>query len=336
MSDSPPANFIPDGSASAVGQPGRLRRFARRNFIYILVGSFAAAVLLVATWHRIFFNIPTGHAGVVYRPLGGGTVTYSVRDEGLQVIWPWNTLTVYDVRVSQVQQSFETICSNGLGIVVNVSIQYRPKIELLGFLHKKIGPDYLNKIVVPQVQSLIRTTFGQFTAEEIYTSKRSLIEMTFEKALGELGDKFVEVEGLFITSITLPPSVKVAIEEKLVQEQRVMAMEFRIKFETKEAERKKVEAEGVNAFQAIVGQSLTSDLIKYKSIEALLSLSLSNNAKVILTGGNSVPFILDSHTPEVVPPASQKQGGVAPKAAGVADSKPSAAPLDSESFSPTR
>lgn len=336
MSDSPPANSIPEEPTSVVGQPGRLRRFVRRNFIYILVGSFAVAILLVATWHRIFYDIPTGHAGVVYRPIGGGTVTYSVRDEGLQVIWPWNALAIYDVRVSQVQQSFETICSNGLSIVANVSIQYRPKIELLGFLHKKIGPDYLSKIVIPQVQSLIRTTFGQFTAEEIYTSKRSLIEMTFEKALGELGDKFVEVEGLFITSVTLPASVKAAIEEKLVHEQRVMAMEFRIKFETKEAERKKVEAEGVNTFQAIVGQSLTSDLIKYKSIEALLALSLSNNAKVILTGGNSVPFILDGHTPGGVPSASQKQAEPEPKAVGAVDSAPFVAPFDKKSFLPPR
>ncbi len=269
----------------------------KRRVLLLFIG-FILVLLLLVLWPRMFFIIESGHAGVVYRTFWGGTVTEVVRDEGLQIISPWNTLTIYDVRLQQVEQQFTVISNNGLEVEVLLSIRYFPKPELLGLLHKKIGPDYLSKIVIPDVHSLVRGTFGQYTPEEIYTTKRSLIQETFQSALSNLGDKYVVMDNLLIKSIKLPEMIRVAIENKHVEEQRMLEMHFRISRERQEAERREIEANGVDRFQTIVSRSLNSQLLQYKAIDAMAKLAESSNSKLVLAGGgsNGIPLILDTST----------------------------------------
>lgn len=184
----------------------------RPVFILIFV---ILAVALGSLWPRIFYKIESGHAGVLYR-MFGGTVTQAVRTEGLQVIFPWNHLEIYDVRLQQVEHSFPAISSDGFEIKAALSIRFRLKIESLGLLHQKIGPDYLQKIILPDVQSLVRTTLKRYTPEEIFATKRSLIQEAFQNALGNLGENYVQVDDLSIKSITLSPGVQSAIEAKLI------------------------------------------------------------------------------------------------------------------------
>ncbi len=276
----------------------RLFLWILKRRTYLLLTGFVLILLLLVFWPRMVFVIESGHAGVVYRTFWGGTVTNTVRDEGLQVILPWNTMTIYDVRLQQVEQKFAVISNDGLEVYVTLAIRYAPKIELLGLLHKKIGPDYLEKIIIPDVQSLIRTTFGQYTPEEIYRTKRSLIQETVQSALSNLGDKYVEMDDLLIKSIELPESIKTAIENKHVEQQLMLQMSFRIDREKLEAERKEIEAKGVDRFQTIVNASLTPQLLQYKGIDALAKLAESPNAKLVLAGGgaNGIPLILDTST----------------------------------------
>lgn len=295
---SAPSHPTPDNSLR-VSWRAKLRTWYRRNFIYFLILWFGCVILLVMLWPRIIYRIKSGHAGVLYKTFSGGTVTQEVRDEGLQIIAPWNSLSVYDVRLQQIEHSFSVISTDGLEVKVTLSIRYHPKVELLGLLHQKIGPEYVQKIVIPDVQSLVRTTFGQYTPEEIYTTKRSLIQEAFQKALGNLGDKYVEMDDLLIKTIVLPPGIQAAIEAKLVEQQRSLAMKFRIAREVDEAARKEIEARGEARFQEIVGQSLTSDLLKFRGISAMLRLAESNNAKIILTGGGrdgGFPLIMDTRS----------------------------------------
>ncbi len=273
----------------------RLEDWWRRRAFYLVGCLFLAVIVVITFFPYIFYTIESGHAGVMFRRFLGGTVTSYVRDEGFQAVPPWDKLIVYDVRVQQIEHSFHVISSNGLEITITLSIRYHPRVELLGMLHKKVGPDYLQKIVLPEVQALIREVFGQYSPEEMYTTKRSLIQEALQGALGEMSEEFVVLDDLLIKTITLPASVAEAIEAKLVEEQRSLEMRFRIEREKQEADRKLIEAGGVDKAQELIGHSLTDQLLQYKGIEATLALAQSHNAKVVVIGGkNGLPIIFDS------------------------------------------
>ncbi len=251
--------------------------------------------LLVYLSPLVFHFVQSGQAAVKWKRFGAGTQVDLVYLEGFHFIFPWDKWFVYDVRLQQAEHRFSAISSNGLKIGVNVSVRYRPKVALLGLLHKEVGPDYLEKIVIPEVQSLIRRIFGQYTPEEIYTTKRYLIQNSLDDALGQIGERYIDLDDLLIKSIELPTSIENAIEEKLTEEQRFLSMQFRISREEQEARRKIIEAVGVNEFQKLVSQSLTSRLLQYKSIEAATEIAKSQNSKlVIFGGGKEIPIILDT------------------------------------------
>jgi prohibitin 2 len=279
--------------------------------VYVNILLFVLAFLVVFLSSRIFHTIKSGEAGVIFKRFGGGTQTQSVRDEGLQIIAPWNTLTIYDVRVQQVEHSFSVLSSNGLTIGVVTSIRYRPKVPYLGVLHKEVGPDYLQKIIIPEVQALIRGVFGQYSPEEIYTTKRSIVQNIVQGALGEIGEKYVALDDLLIKNITLPTAVHAAIESKLVEEQHFLEMRFRIDRQKQEAERMVIEATGVHLFQEIIGETLSDRLLQYKGIEATLELAKSGNAKVVVIGGkNGLPIILDAGFAEGGPAAKPSTNSI--------------------------
>lgn len=259
--------------------------------------AFAFALYLIYFFNYIFHTIESGHAGVLFRRFGGGTETRYVLDEGLQIIAPWNSLTVYEVRAQQIRHTFHVISANGLSVDVTVSIRYHPRVELLGLLHKEVGPLYLERIVIPEVQALVREVFGRYTPEEIYTTRRSLIEQTLQGAIGQIGEKYVVLDDLLIKSIELPPTIKAAIQAKLVEEQRALEMEFRIERELREADRKVIEAEGVHQAQSVIRQSLNDQILQYKGIEATLALASSQNAKIVVVGGtDGLPLILNTES----------------------------------------
>ncbi len=287
----------------------RLHRWYHARRYYLWLAGFACVVLVLALSRSIFYNIPAGHAGVVFRHFLGGTQTDEVRDEGLQLIFPWDTLTVYDVRLQQVSHSFGVISREGLEIGVHLSVRYRPKIELLGVLHQEVGPEYVEKIVLPEIQALVRITFGEFTPEEMYTTKRTLIEQTLLSAVTQIGDRYLVLDDLLVKEIKLPAALQKSIESKLVEQQNSLAMEYRIARERLEAERKVIEAGGVEKFNRTVAPTLTSDLLRYRGIEATLKLAESTNAKVVVVGGagtQGLPLILDTGgatpAPAAVPP----------------------------------
>lgn len=290
----------------------------RRRF-YLWLGGFLFTVVVLAMWRSMFFTIPSGHAGVVFRRFLGGTQTEFVRDEGLQFVFPWDYPTIYDVRIQQVSHTFDIISRDGLTVQVTLSIRYRPRIELLGVLHREVGPNYVNTIVIPEVQALARATFGAYTPEEMYTTKRSLIEETLGRAVGQVGERYVALDDLLVKEIKLPPLLQAAIETKLVEQQNALTMLFRIDREKQEAERKTIEAGGVARFNATIGPGLSEDVLRYRGIEATLKLAESPNAKIVVIGDrNGLPLILDSSTF----PGPGVKTGVAPAPAPAAPPAP--------------
>ena len=155
--------------------------------------------------------------------------------------------------------------------------------------------DYASLLVIPEVRSTVRQVAGRYTAEEIYSTKRSEVEQAIiDEAGAKLKENNIEMKALLIRSINLPNEIKKAIETKLTKEQEQLAYEFRLKTEKLEAERKRVMAEGEAAANKIVNSSLTPELLKMRGIEATLDLAKSPNSKVVFVGSgkDGLPLIL--------------------------------------------
>lgn len=264
--------------------------------VLFVVLFFLFAFFVAFFWNHIFVKIDAGEAGVLYRLFGGGTVTEKVYGEGLHVIMPWNRMFIYNARVQQVPDDFTVLSQDGLSIRVEVSIRFRPVFDQLGLLHKNIGYDYVDKVVKPEIQAQFRFVLGQYKPEEIYTSQGFIVQTVVQGALGEIGERFILLDDLLLKSVTLPKPVAEAIESKLRAQQLAQEFDYRLQTEGKEAQRKKIEAQGIRDFQdTITGSGISEQFLRFKGIEATLELAKSPNSKTVIIGGGQdrLPIILD-------------------------------------------
>jgi len=266
-----------------------------KNLLSVIITAAVALLIVVFLSSNTFVTIQSGYAGVLYEKFGGGTVTDKSYPEGFHVIAPWNTMFIYDVRVQEVRQDMEVLSRNGLTITVDVSVRYRPDAQYLGILQQDVGQDYREKIIIPEVRSSVRKIIGKYAPEELYSTKRELIQQEiFEETRDNVEKKYIKLDAILIRSVVLPPTIKTAIENKLKQEQESKEYEFRLEKEKKEAERKKIEAQGIKDFQDIVSEGISDKLLKWKGIESTLELAKSENSKVIIigSGDDGLPVIL--------------------------------------------
>ena len=239
-------------------------------------------------------TLQSGEAGVRYSPFGGTDLT-TTYGEGLQLHAPWVTVIKYNVRVDEQLENMTALSSNGLSIATEVSIRWRPDAAKLPLLHTTYGVDYYRKLIQPELRSVVREVVGEYTPEQLYSSKRTeLQEQIFARVQESLQENFVRIEAILIRDVRLPDQIKGAIEEKLKEEQEAERYEFTIQKERLEAQRKKIEAEGEAEFQRIITASLTSQFLRFKGIEATQQLAASPNAKTVIIGSGSdgLPLIL--------------------------------------------
>jgi len=239
-------------------------------------------------------TVDSGHRGIVFKTLGGGT-SQEVLGEGMHVIPIWNYVIAYDTRVHEMKEQLVVLSSNGLSLKVDASVRFRPVVEELFLLQTKIGPDYDQKVVGPVIRSEARKVFGRYQPEEIYSTKREEIEkQIFDEVTKALQDKHVVVEAILVRDVELPEDIKVAIQDKLAEEQASQKMRFTLDKERQEAQRKQIEAEGILKYQNIVRQGLSNEYLQYKGIEATMELAKSQNAKIVIIGNakNGLPMVL--------------------------------------------
>jgi regulator of protease activity HflC (stomatin/prohibitin superfamily) len=310
----------PSSRGSASGPPGsdqnprRDRRGSwwERNDINFAISVFVFVFLIIVLWPTIFVNIQSGHAGVYFSLLFGGTDTTSVRGEGFQLKLPWDTIFDYDIRLQQVPYEFSVISGDGLQLQIRVSVRCRPLRQRLAFLQKDIGPDYVQKIVIPQTQLALRTVAGSYSAEKLYSTSRGILEEAMDKTIERLTGKYILIDQILITGVYIPEALKRAIEAKLTEQQNVIQYDYVLGVAKKEAERKRIEAEGIRDFQKIVTPGISPNFLRWKGIEATLDLAKSANAKVIVIGAqNGLPLILD--TSSALPSASPTQVPLLPQ-----------------------
>jgi prohibitin 1 len=240
-------------------------------------------------------NIPSGHHGVKYLRFHGGTVMGKVYGEGFRWHLPWNSFFVYKTQTDERKETYHVLSADGASIELETSVWFRPRTEKLDSLQVTVGPSYYDVVVGPALRGVARSVVGRYKPEEIYSSKREAIAGEILEEVGSiLHDKFVEVENVIIRNVVLPPKITDAIDTKLAADQEQQRMQFVLLKEEQEAQRKRIEAQGIADFQKIVTQGLTQNLLLWKGIEATEKLAESPNSKVVVIGTSEhgLPLIL--------------------------------------------
>lgn len=263
----------------------------------ITMGVFAFILILVVVMlsSATFLTIEPGEKGVLFRRFSGGLEMEQIYSAGFHIVAPWNKMEIYEVREKQQEEEMEVLSSNGLNIKVDVTVRVHPIYEKLPLLHEKFGSDYMNSLVRPEMRSSVRQIIGQFTPEELYSSRRDEVQKLIQENLeATLSNNYIALRATLIRDIALPQKVRAAIEDKIEAEQTALKYEYVLDRERKEAERKIIEAEAKAESNRILNTSLSANILRDKGIEATMELANSPNTKVIVVGGgeDGLPLIL--------------------------------------------
>lgn len=265
----------------------------------IALPTILAIIVVIILISKSAITIGSGEAGVLYRTFGGGVVTdQPPLGEGFHLVAPWNKVFVYEVRQQEVFEKMQVLSSNGLEIKLDASAWFEPKYESLGKLHQDKGEAYVQRILLPTIRSAARSVVGRYTPEQLYSSKRDAIQAEiFEETKKIVEGQYIQLNEVLVRDVTLPPTIKEAIERKLKQEQESLEYEFRLITAEKEAKRQIIEAQGKADANKILSASLTDKILQDKGIEATLKLSQSPNAKVVVVGSgeSGLPLILGNN-----------------------------------------
>ena len=291
----------------------RWRRFVDRYLpsfvIYLMVLTLVGVVL----FPHVAVTVPSGHVGVLWKRFGGGTVLdpRQLKDEGLHLVWPWNEVFLYDLRLQSITDTYNAISSDGVSLAATLIVRFRLQRDAVPVLHQSIGRENLQLLAKPGIGSLTREVIAQYTAEQVYSTARQEIQEKIRSlAEDSLSQKMMEREGdapyrvslrdtviiydTLVQSIELPPLVVNAINRKTEQYYISEEFKFRVEREKRESERKKIEAEGIREFQTIVSQGISDSYLRWRGIEATLQLAQSTNSKVVIIGSakDGLPLIL--------------------------------------------
>ena len=165
-------------------------------------------------------------------------------------------------------------------------------------LHQEKSEQYIERILLPAIRSAARSVVGRYTPEQLYSSKRDAIQVEiFEETRDIVQDQYIQLNEVLIRDVTLPPTIKEAIERKLKQEQESLEYEFRLVTAAKEADKVRIEAQGKADANKILSASLTDKILQDKGIDATLKLAESPNSKVVIVGSgdSGLPLILGNN-----------------------------------------
>ena len=298
--------------------------FEGKMFIFfLLILLFISGVIVL--FPRILVIVPTGSIGVIYRPLGGGVDEKEIIREGAHLVFPWNTITQYSVQVQLKELKLQLMTSDLLKTNVTVSFQFEVNPNTLPFLHKYVGKDYLEKMIIPQVTRVSREKVAKLNSQIAFTgdigqvandiaisTDSLLIQQLSPPGLSDV--RLIRVSAVQLTSVEYPAEVQAAIVNKLVEAESADAYKYKIQAARSEAERKVIEAKGIKDFQEIVNQGLTENYLRYRGIQATEDLAKSGNAKTLIfgSGPSGLPLILGNATENTTPAPKAEQPASTP------------------------
>ncbi len=279
----------------------------------LVAGLFSFGVVIIIA--SSITTVSSGHVGVLV--VFGKVNTDGYLGEGLHLKNPVADITEMSIRTQTYTMSavsdegkkkgddaLEVISSDGLTLKIEVSVPLQINSCCCTTVYQKFGEEYEESVVRPSIRSAIREAFSQYTAQEAYGVKReeakhlalAKLVASIEELVTKAGYKemAIDAEQVLIRDIKLPESVQKSIQQKITAQQDAERMEYVIQKETKEADRKRVEAAGIRDFQEIVTKGITPDLLAWKGIEATEKLAQSPNSKVVIIGSskNGLPIIL--------------------------------------------
>ncbi len=289
-----------------------------RHLLSLGLTGLLMLLIIAALSSRIFITIPAGSEGALFKRFQGGTDVEQAYDEGFHIIWPWNVMNVYDVRFQNKSAKFDAHTSDGLNLLADVAFRFRVTKRNVPLLHKYIGPDYVEKLILPSLGARVREEVSRHTPEEVYSTKRLEIQQAIRDGIRREFEmdpeadtllqrvEFVELDEIFLRDVQLPESLQKSMVEKNQQQQMMLEYDYRIEREKKESERKRIEAEGIRQFQDIVKDGITDRYLMWKGIDATLQLAQSNNSKVIVVGAGKtgLPILLGNLDATIAPAAA--------------------------------
>jgi regulator of protease activity HflC (stomatin/prohibitin superfamily) len=319
-----------DDFPSSQRKRGWWRFFARHLpgvSVLLMVMMLTATVL----YPYIIITVPSGQVGVLWKRFNGfdsycwcfvgrGTLLdpRELRDEGLHIIWPWDKLFLYDLRLRSSTQTFNAISKDGVSVTAQISIRFQLLHNSIGVMHKFIGPEYLASVVSPEIGSQAREVISQYTAQQVYTSREEIqekIRNSSQKSLGMHLNNLIQPDAMeqpdpkhyndflqnsiqildtLVLSIELPAPIVAAINRQTEQFYQIQEYKFRVEREAQESKRKQIEANGIAAFQRTVSQGISESYLRWRGIEATLALAQSPNTKIVVIGNSKdgLPIIL--------------------------------------------
>ncbi len=256
-----------------------------------LVRIVLVALPLLALAACSVVTIETGHVGVrtLFGKLAGPPLS-----EGIHLVNPLVRVHRMSVRTQERKEHAEVPSSEGLIIALETSLLYRLDPSRAPEVYQKLGPEFLEVIVAPNLRSVMRAVTAAHTANDLYSEGRELIaQQMLAQMKSTVEPRGVVIENVLLRDIVLPATLKAAIEAKQQAEQDAQRMQFVLQKEKQEAERKRIEAQGVSDFQRIVSQGISPMLLEWKGIEATEHLVASPNSKIVIIGNpkNGLPLI---------------------------------------------
>jgi regulator of protease activity HflC (stomatin/prohibitin superfamily) len=265
------------------GGPGP--RFVRRVIIAIVL-----FVLLVIGGPITV--VPAGHVGVKDF---FGSVSLNALTPGVHLVLPFTRVIKMSIQTQEVRETAEVPSKEGLVMDLEGSLLFRLDPTKAADIYKTVGKNYQEIVVHPQIRSAIREITASYEAKALYSAEREQIAReTFDLFQKMAGGRGIIAEAVLLRKIGLPPIVANAIQEKLKAEQQSQQMKFVLQKEQQEAERKRIEAQGIADFQKIVAQGISPQLLEWKGIEATEKLAMSPNTKIVVVGNpkSGLPIIL--------------------------------------------
>jgi regulator of protease activity HflC (stomatin/prohibitin superfamily) len=268
-----------------------------RNMVFKTTAT-AAGITAVAfgfiALSQMFTVVPAGNVGVVDF---FGTVSDHTLKAGINFVNPFARIVKFSVKTQEIKEVMDVPSKEGMTVQLEISALYHLNPEKAAEVYKSIGENFVEVILEPQFRSVARGVTAGYEAKALYTSEREMLAQILLVDLQKLVEpRGISVESTPLRRIGLPPGLTASIEAKLQAEQQSQQMQFVLAKERQEADRKRIEAQGISDFQNIVARGISEQLLRWKGIEATEKLANSQNTKVIVIGAgkDGLPLILDT------------------------------------------
>jgi regulator of protease activity HflC (stomatin/prohibitin superfamily) len=270
-----------------------LKMAVARNWLRSGILKIVAGVIVAVLLYMSIAYVPAGHVGVLTL---FGRVTGEVLPEGTHFVNPFNVNNTLSVRTIETKETATVPSDEGLIMKLDTSLLYRLDAAKAAEVFRSVGPEFASIIIEPNLRSAIRAVTAAHSANALYTGAREEVAQKIQDELAKtLSARGIIVESVLLRDVQLPALLKASIEAKQQAEQDALRMNFVLQKEKQEAERKRIEAQGISDFQGIVAKGISPQLLEWKGIEATEKIAMSENTKIVIIGNskNGLPLVME-------------------------------------------